>query len=245
MEIVEALRAAGCVWAEEEAALLTAAFSGPSLASAVLCRASGQPLEQVIGMASFAGVSVALGEGCFVPRARAAVLVDAAAALGERVMVDLGAGCGGVAAALAARAPGAAVHAVEIDPTQLGWARVNAASFGFSVHAGSWWSALPASLRGAVDVAVAYLPHVPTDRLDAIHPDFRRHEPLSAVDGGVDGLDPLRAVAADVHAWLRPGGAFVTLVSSQQVGEALAIAPFAVREMEDDAVLTLATFGRM
>ncbi|HUQ00650.1 MAG TPA: methyltransferase [Aeromicrobium sp.] len=239
VDVVAALRAAGSVWAEEEATLLATRFSGPRLAAAVARRTSGTPVEQVLGESSFAGIAVQLGERCFVPRARAAVLVDAAARLGpsDATIVDLGAGCGAIAAAVSARRPGAEVHAVEIDERALGWARANASAFGFSVHEGSWWAALPSSLRGRVDVAVAYLPHVPTAQLDRIHPDFRRHEPTRAVDGGPDGLQPLRDVVAGMPHWLAPGGVFVTLVAAEQVDPALQIAAFAVDEADDDAVL--------
>jgi release factor glutamine methyltransferase len=241
MDVVAALRAAGCVRAEDEAALLSARFTNSRLAAAVARRASGVPLEQVLGAASFAGVSVKLGEGCFVPRARAAALVDVAARVGSAasVVVDLGTGCGALAAAIAARLPSAQVHAVEVDDGALAWARINASTFGFTVHAGSWWSALPASLRGSVDVAVAYLPHVPTAHLDRIHADFRLHEPLRSVDGGSDGIDPLRDVVAGTAEWLAPGGSLVTLVAAEQVDDTLRIAPFAVEEAGEDAVLVL------
>jgi release factor glutamine methyltransferase len=224
---------------EEEAGLLTTHFDGARLAAAVARRASGLPLEQVLGRATFAGVTVQLGEGCFVPRARAGTLVDAVTRLASTAstIVDLGTGCGALAAAVASRHPAARVHAVEIDEGELRWARVNGSTFGFTVHAGSWWSAVPAALRGRVDVGVAYLPHVPTNELERIHPDFRMHEPTGAVDGGADGLEPLRAVMANIDRWLSTGGAFVTLVAAEQVEAALRIAPFAVEEDGSDAVL--------
>ena len=97
----------------------------------------------------------------------------------------------------------------------------------------SWWSGLPASLAGRVDLAVAYLPHVPTARLQEIHPDFRAHEPALSVDGGPDGLDPLRTVVADADHWLAPGGAFVTLVSRDQA----AVLDLVVLAVDDDDVV--------
>ena len=75
------------------------------------------------------------------------------------------------------------------------------------------------SLAGRVDLAVAYLPHVPTSRLAEIHPDFRTHEPTVSVDGGPDGLDPLRAVLADADRWLAPGAVFVTLLARTQAAD--------------------------
>ena len=109
--------------------------------------------------------------------------------------------------------PDAEVHGVDIDEAALECARRTG---GFHVHHGSWWDGLPPELKGRVDLAVAYLPHVPTPRLSEIHPDFRSNEPALSVDGGPDGLDPLRAVLADADDWLAPDGAFVTLLARNQ-----------------------------
>ena len=114
---------------------------------------------------------------------------------------------------LAVLLPDAAVHVVEIDPAAVTCARRTG---GFEVHQGSWWDGLPTSLVGRVDLAVAYLPHVPTDRLDDIHPDFRSHEPTGSVDGGPDGLGPLREVLAGLRSWLAGDGVFLTLLARDQ-----------------------------
>jgi release factor glutamine methyltransferase len=119
---------------------------------------------------------------------------------------------------------------VDIDEVALECARRTG---GFHVHHGSWWSGLPPELLGRVDLAVAYLPHVPTSQLSDIHPDFRSHEPSLAVDGGPDGLDPLRAVLADADAWLAPDGVFATLLAGKQVPAGLEV----LADGEDDAVV--------
>ena len=194
-EAVLALRAAGCVYAEDEAAVIWETYADPVARDrAVADRATGRPLEQVVGWAAFGPVRVALAPGVFVPRRRAEAILAPAVALipGARVVVDLGCGAGALAASLAVLLPDADVHGVDLDETALACARRTG---GFTVHQGSWWSGLPSSLAGRVDLAVAYLPHVPTSRLPEIHPDFRAHEPALSVDGGPDGLDPLRAVA--------------------------------------------------
>jgi release factor glutamine methyltransferase len=85
------------------------------------------------------------------------------------------------------------------------------------VHEGDWWDALPPDLRGTLDLAVAYLPHVPTARLDEIPGDYRAHEPDLSVAGGPDGLDPLHAVLASMDDWLSPDGVLVTLVADEQL----------------------------
>ena len=115
----------------------------------------------MVGWAEFGPVRVALAPGVFVPRRRAEAILEPAVALepDARVVVDLGCGAGALAASLAVLLPYAEVHGVDIDEAALECARRTG---GFQVHHGSWWSGLPAELEGRVDLAVAYLPHVPT-----------------------------------------------------------------------------------
>lgn len=222
--LVARLRAVGCVFAEEEAAEIRRVIGSDETAAdaVVAARRNGVPLEHALGTALFAGVEVAVGPGVFVPRARAEHLVaDAVAARPDaRVIVDLGTGSGAIAAALAARLPHADVHGADLDPVALTYAVRNGAHHGFTVHEGDWWDALPPRLRGTIDLAVAYLPHVPTARLGEIPGDYRSHEPELSVAGGSDGLDPLRAVLADLDGWLSPNGILVTLVAEEQQGTA-------------------------
>lgn len=221
--IAATLRAAGCVFAEDEAAEIRRLGADPD--TVVAARAAGVPLEHALGVAVFAGLDLAVGPGVFVPRRRAEVLVGAARAArpDARVVVDLGCGCGALAAALASRLPEASVYAVDLDDTAVAYAARNAARFGFTVRRGDWWGALPRGLRGRVELAVAYLPHVPAPRLSGIPGDYRRHEPELAVAGGADGLDPLRAVTRNLDDWLAPDGVLVTLVAEEQLEAARAV----------------------
>jgi len=133
--LVARLRAAGCVFAEEEAALLVAEATGPAdLERRVSAREAGTPLEQVLGWVEFHGLRLAVAPGVFVPRRRTALLVDTAVPLvraGGQV-VDLGAGTGAIAAALAAAVPGLEVWAVDVDPAAVACARRNLAPSGSS-----------------------------------------------------------------------------------------------------------------
>ena len=218
--LVARLRAVGCVFAEDEAAEIRRVHGDDETAAdaVVAARKAGIPLEQALGVARFAGVEVEVGEGVFVPRLRAEPLVDDAvtAAPDARIVVDLGCGSGAIAAALHRRLPHAQVHGVDIDPVALRYAARNGRRHGFEAHLGDWWQALPRTLRGRVDLAVAYLPHVPTGRLSGIAGDYRNHEPERAVAGGADGLDPFRAVLAGMDEWMAPDGLLVTFLADEQ-----------------------------
>ena len=243
--IVARLRAAGCVFAEDEARLLVAAARTPAELDAMTDRrAAGLPLEQVLGWAEFCGLRVAVDPGVFVPRRRTEFLVrqairvarraaarGAAAADGQpasgqaaaarrTVVVDLCCGSGAVAAALAAALDGAEVHAVDIDPAAVDCARRNLAAAGAQVYQGDLYQPLPAALRGRVGVLAANVPYVPTEAVGSLPPEARMHEPLVALDGGADGLDVLRRVAAGAPLWLAPGGCLLVESSERQAPQA-------------------------
>ncbi len=225
-DIVGTLRAAGCVFAEDEARLLiSAARTTAELDAMVGRRVAGLPLEQVVGWAEFCGLRIAVGCGVFVPRRRTELLVNEAASLalatwGRRdrsptppaiVIVDLCCGSGAVAAAFVAalgRAEVSAVevYAVDIDPAAVACARHNLAAAAGRVYHGDLHEPLPATLRGRVDILVANVPYVPTDQIELLPAEARLYEARVALDGGTDGLDVLRRVAQVAPDWLAAGG---------------------------------------
>lgn len=223
------LRAAGCVFAEDEARLiLRGAATEPERDAMVARRAAGEPLEHVVGWAGFAGLRVAVGPGVFVPRRRTEFLARRTAALAEapagahpRVVVDLCCGSGAVGAAVAAAVPGIELHAADVDPRAVGYARRNLGAAG-TAYTGDLFDALPAGLRGRVDVLVANVPYVPTGDVALLPAEARDHEPRVSLDGGADGLDVLRRVAAGAPAWLAPGGSLLMETSDRQASYALA-----------------------
>ncbi|CRK57152.1 Protein-N(5)-glutamine methyltransferase PrmC, methylates polypeptide chain release factors RF1 and RF2 [Alloactinosynnema sp. L-07] len=213
--IVNTLRAAGCVFAEDEARLLIDTASGPADLDAMIGRrVAGHPLEHVLGWAEFAGLRVAVDPGVFVPRRRTEFLADQAAALAHpgAVVVDLCCGTGAVGAAIHA-AVAVDLHAVDIDPAAVGCARRNVTGH---VHEGDLYDPLPPDLRGRVDVLVANAPYVPTDSIGLMPPEARLHEPRVALDGGTDGLAIQRRVIAAARTWLAPGGHLLIETSAQQ-----------------------------
>lgn len=221
--IVSSLRAAGCVFAEDEAALLSAAAADTAdLEGLVARRVGGEPLEYVLGWAEFRGMRVAVEPGVFVPRQRTGFLVEQATAVLPvgGVVVDLCCGSGALGAAVAAERPDAVVHAADLDPVAVRCARRNLSGW---VHEGDLFAALPPGLRGTVDVVVANVPYVPSDEIASMPPEAREHEPGIALDGGVDGLDTLRALARDVPSWLVAGGHVLSETSERQADGAAAV----------------------
>ncbi|MFK8848302.1 putative protein N(5)-glutamine methyltransferase [Streptomyces sp. Ac-502] len=251
--LVTRLRAAGCVFAEDEAQLLLSTARTPSDLTAMTDRrVAGHPLEQVLGWAEFCGLRIAVDPGVFVPRRRTEFLVAQAAALlrargtaGPRpVVVDLCCGTGAVGAALAAAAalfpaspappsptpssappsapPRIDLHATDIEPAAVRCARRNLRPTNGQVYEGDLYAPLPPALRGRVDLLVVNAPYVPTDAIGLLPPEARDHEPRVALDGGADGLDVQRRVAADALRWLAPGGHLLIETSGRQAPHTLA-----------------------
>lgn len=218
--IAARLRAAGCVFAEEEARLLIAAAPARAdLEAMVERRVGGLPLEYVIGWAEFCGLRISIDPGVFVPRHRSEFLVGQATARAAAgaVVLDLCCGSGALGAALTAAVGPIELHAADIDPAAVRCARQNLAGH---VYQGDLYEPLPAGLRGRVAVLVANVPYVPTQEIGFLPPEARTHEPRTALDGGPDGLDVLRRVAAGAPQWLAPGGHLLIETSDRQVPSA-------------------------
>jgi release factor glutamine methyltransferase len=226
------LRAAGCVFAEDEARLLIAAAPTPEALEAMASRrVAGLPLEHLLGWAAFCGLRIAVDTGVFVPRRRteflvlqAAALLDAwrresTAAVLSPVVIDLCCGSGAVGAALAALAGPIELHGADIDSVAVACARANVAPLGGEVHEGDLYAPLPAELRGRVRVLAVNAPYVPSADIETMPQEARLHEPRACLDGGVDGLEVQRRVAAGARQWLAPGGHVLIETSRRQAGQ--------------------------
>jgi release factor glutamine methyltransferase len=249
-QIVSRLRAAGCVFAEDEARMLVAAARTPDeLATLVDRRVSGLPLEHLVGWTAFCGLRIAVGPGVFVPRQRTEFLVREAAALAGpgAVVVDLCCGSGAAGVAIAALTSGSVeLHAADVDPAAVRCARRNVEPAGGAVYEGDLYSPLPASLRGRITVLAANAPYVPTGAIALMPPEARLHEPRVALDGGADGLDVHRRVAAEAVAWVVPGGYVLVEAGERQAEESVAVftehglAAHAVTSADLDATVVIA-----
>lgn len=183
-------------------------------------RATRVPLQHLIGVAHMGDITVAIGKGVFIPRPETELLFGWALAFLESshrreeppVVLDLCTGSGILALAIANARPDAVVHAVELDPQALSWARRNAdaqAAAGdtpINLHQGDVTDRnLLAELEGEVDLIVSNPPYVPD--ATAVDVEVRDHDPAMAVFGGADGLDVIRPLVSNAARLLRIGGA--------------------------------------
>jgi release factor glutamine methyltransferase len=181
----------------------------------VALRASRVPLQHITGVTGFRRLDLVVGPGVFLPRPETEVMtgwaIAAVAGMADPLVVDLCTGCGAVALSIAHEAPRARVHAVEREPTAIGWAGRNAAAQEaagdrpITLHRGDVADpALLADLAGTVDLVTANPPYVPDGGVLPV--EVARHDPAAALWGGPDGLAAVREVERAAARLLRPGG---------------------------------------
>ncbi|CAN5331823.1 putative protein N(5)-glutamine methyltransferase [soil metagenome] len=226
LSIVTRLRAAGCVFAEEEAALLLEAASTPDdLEHLVSERVKGLPLEHLLGWAEFGALRIVVEPGVFVPRRRTGFLVERALDLcaSESTVLDLCCGAGAIGTAMLDEQPRLTMLAADIDPAAVRSARRNLEPLGGRVFEGDLFEAIPGEYRGRLDAVVANAPYVPTEAIAMMPPEARLHEARVALDGGADGLDVQRRIAERAPEWLAPGGHLLVEASDGQSATSAAI----------------------
>lgn len=184
---------------------LDAAQAG-RIAAALGRRADGVPLPYLTGRQDFAGLALAVGPGVLVPRPETEDLVrwalECLARLAAPQVADLGTGSGAIALALKAGCAAAEVTAVDASDAALALACGNGRRLGLAVdwRVGDWWAPLAGQRFDLVVSNPPYIaagdPHLPA----------LRHEPVSALVAGADGLDDLRRIVAAAPAHLQPGG---------------------------------------
>jgi release factor glutamine methyltransferase len=205
-------------------------------------RAAGEPLQYVLGSWGFCGLDLLVDRRVLIPRPETESVVQHAIAevarLGERIgaadpwagalthyaVADLGTGSGAIALALAAALPDAEVWATDVSDDALAVAQANLAGAGTTaarvrVAVGSWFGALPDTLRGSLLLVVANPPYVAAD--DELPPVVRDWEPAGALVSGPTGLEALEVLVAEAPEWLDPAGTLVLELAPHQ-GEAVA-----------------------
>lgn len=193
--------------------------------SLIARRAAGEPFPFLTGYIEFWGLELRVRPGAFVPRPSSELTVARALKRLRRrrapVVVDLATGAGPIALAIADELPDADVWGADIQDEGLQLARHNARRLGIrNVHfrRGDLWDALPARLRGTVDLMTGHIPYVPKDELDDLPSEVRDFEPVDTLtDWTEGGLSLIERALDEAPQWLRPGG-WVLLELSDDLG---------------------------
>jgi release factor glutamine methyltransferase len=205
-------------------------------------RAAREPLQHLTGKAAFRHLEISVGPGVFVPRPEtevtAGAAIDYSKLIDHPVVVDLYAGSGAIALAVAHEVPDAVVHAVEAESDAVGWLRRNTAGSPVQAHHADVDGCLP-ELSGQADVVVANPPYIPTGA-HIRDPEVATHDPAAALWSGPDGLDAMRVLERNAARLLRPGGLLVAEHADLQGDAACAVFVAAAHwfDVTDNADLT-------
>ena len=206
-------------------------------------RASGEPLQYVLGRWGFRTLDVHIDSRVLIPRPETETVVEHALALVDaldaRLAVDLGTGSGVIAMSLAVERPKLAVWGTDASEQALDVARANLAGTGRAgarvrLAHGDWYDALAPELAGAIDVVVANPPYVAAD--DPLPLEVSAWEPRDALVSGPTGLEAIERILRDAPSWLSPGGGVVLEIGETQAEQATALASryFAAAEVHAD-----------
>jgi release factor glutamine methyltransferase len=185
------------------------------LAALAQRRLTREPVARILGHKEFWGLSLALNAETLLPRPETETVVEAAlAALSEREraalrIADLGTGSGALLIALLSELPGAFGVGTDISEAALACARGNAQVLGLGTRAAFVACDYGAALAGEVDLLVSNPPYVARGDIATLQSEVRDFDPRRALDGGPDGLDGYRAIAADAQRLLSGAGILV------------------------------------
>ena len=205
-------------------------------------RQDREPTPYIVGRKEFYGLELLVTPAAIVPRPETELLVEVALAEARRILerkgsvsiVDVGAGCGAIACAIAADLPRAEVTATDVSARALALAQRNAQRLGLAQRICFLRGNLLEPLTGPVDVIAANLPYVRSPDWEQLPPEIRDHEPRRGLDGGADGLRAIRRLLRQAPPYLEPDGALVLEIGDDQgaAGQALARAAFPTAHIE-------------
>jgi release factor glutamine methyltransferase len=183
-------------------------------------RATGEPLQYVLGIAGFRHLDLLVGPGVFIPRPETELVVEKAIERLPRggLAVDIGAGAGSIALAIAGERPDATVYATELSGEAIAWMRRNLKKTGFKVELkrGDLFAPLPEEIRSRVDVVVSNPPYIPSEDAHLLPVEVAVHEPHQALYAGPTGLDVLARIVSEARSWLKPDGWLVMEIGDRQ-----------------------------
>jgi release factor glutamine methyltransferase len=192
-------------------------------------RLAGEPVARIVGKKEFWSRAFALSPDVLVPRPETETLVEAAlSVLPNRSaawrILDLGVGSGALLAALLLELPQASGVGVDRSPGAISIARENLHALGLgtrtSLVLGDW----AAALVGPFDLIVTNPPYVASGDIAALPREVREHDPISALDGGADGLAAYREIVSQLPRLLAEGGVAVMELGAGQEARVAALA---------------------
>jgi release factor glutamine methyltransferase len=195
---------------------LLATEEAAAIAALATRRLAREPVARIMGRKEFWGLPFKLNPGTFVPRPETETVVAAVLAAlarngsGSRAVriADLGTGSGALLLAILSELSGEAFGlGTDISPAALDCARENAAAQ--RARASFIACDYGAAIEPPIDVLVSNPPYIPRREIAALEPEVRAFDPRLALDGGPDGLDGYRAIAADARRLLAPDGILV------------------------------------
>jgi release factor glutamine methyltransferase len=195
-------------------------------------RGKREPLQHILGSTSFCGLEIAVSPHVLVPRQETELLAEQgwsfinqlspSAGLGKprASALDFGTGSGCLAIALAAKCGSLDVLAVDVSPQALELASLNATRLGLSERIQFEQGDGFAALRGAArfDLIISNPPYIPSNEIKSLQHEVRDYDPHVALDGGPDGLDYFRRLAAEAGPFLRPQGKLMLEFGDGQAG---------------------------
>ena len=189
-------------------------------------RAAREPLQHILGSASFCGLEIKCSRAALIPRPETELLAERAwqflSVLNSQPtsVLDLGTGTGCLAVAIAKKVP-ATVHAIDVSTEALALARENAAlhevAERIAFHHGDAFAALPGAMQ--FDLIVSNPPYIASEEIATLDAEVRDFDPKLALDGGADGLNFYRRIAAEAPPFLKPGGRLMVEFGDGQAPE--------------------------
>jgi release factor glutamine methyltransferase len=208
-------------------ACLSSSQSG-HLESLLERRLSGEPLAYIVGTREFYGLELNVNEHVLIPRQETELLVDIVLEYLPSFeptprVVDVGTGSGAVALAIAANSKSVDIIATDNSGGALDVVRRNASKLGLSNRISFVRCDMLDAVGGPVDIIVSNPPYIPSGQIEYLQTEVRR-EPVVALDGGDDGLEPFRRLLAQAEDKLAPGGVVVVELMPEQMEAAMEIA---------------------
>ena len=212
-----------------------------------------EPLQHILGTTSFCGLEIAVNRHVLIPRPETELLAERGWTFLNQLSppnpqpstaLDFGTGSGCLAIALAHHCPTAQVQAIDVSPAALALARENAARHGLAgrieFREGDGFAAVPAETQ--FDLIISNPPYIPSAEIATLQPEVRDYDPGGALDGGPEGLDYYRRLAAEAGPFLKPGGRLMLEIGDGQaarVGEILQQQKWIVEALLEDYNHTL------